>query len=224
MDLDIHIRTTTRYDYSYIDTAVLRIGDETLEVTSWGEYAINRIGAVALNSHGGGSVRRGDVVSTLGGYPIFHTKKDDKMNVFEVMLPHNQTIVISNLKDLVSVKINHASRQYFGNAVGLLGNFHGTMLARDGVTDLHDDSNAMGQEWQVRDTDPMLFRSARAPQFPAKCRLPDVAEKEARRLGEGISEEAAEIACAHVKGEAQAFAACVYDVTATNDLDQAGAY
>ena len=70
----------------------------------------------------------------------------------------------------------------------------------------------------------MLFSTARAPQYPNLCVFPDEEVRESRRLGEGISEEEAGVACAHLKQNEQAFADCVYDVTATNDFDLAGAF
>ncbi|CAB9510252.1 expressed unknown protein [Seminavis robusta] len=86
---------------------------------------------------------------------------------------------------------------------------------------LSGDMNALGQEWQVHDDEPMLFKAARAPQYPAKCILPDMTQKEARHLREGVTEETAKVACAHLKEDAHAFANCAYGVTATNDLDMA---
>jgi len=220
LDLEIHARTTMRYEYTYIESAAVRIGDDTLEVSSWGDYALNGVGGDLLG--GKPNLRKGiDDVPTVGGYPIYHTKLSKKMNVFQIVLGGSENITISNMKDIVSLKFSHGIHKHFVGVEGLMGTYNGKLLARDGATDLHDDINAFGQEWQVRDSEPMLFQTARAPQYPAKCLLPNVEEKEARRLGEGISEEAAGIACAHLKGDAHDFANCVYDVTATNDLDQA---
>ncbi|CAB9510567.1 expressed unknown protein [Seminavis robusta] len=220
-DIDVHARTTIRYDYSYIETAAIRIGSDTLEVSSWGEYALNGVDNAIFNQQP--ALRKGNKLNTLGGYEIFHTQMSKKKHVFDVILGPNENITISNMKDIVAVRINHKTNDHFMNVEGLMGHINGGMLARDGVTDLHDDINAMAQEWQIRDDEPMLFRSVREPQYPAKCRLPDIQEKESRRLSEGITEEVAKAACAHLKADAQAFADCVYDVTATNDLDMAQA-
>jgi hypothetical protein len=228
LDLDIHVRTTIRSTYSYIETAVVRIGDDTLEVSSWGEYSLNGVEDANLASYDDQVLLRGQTqpVPGLAGYDVYHTEVNKKKHVFDIILGQGQNITLSNMKGIVGVEVNHGRKASFGGAVGLLGNFQGQMLARDGVTDLQDDMNEMGQEWQVRENEPMLFQSARAPQYPEMCRLPNVAEKEARRLGEGISEDVAKVACAHLKHNENAFAACVYDVTATNDLDlaQSGAF
>ncbi|CAB9505562.1 expressed unknown protein [Seminavis robusta] len=219
-DLTIHVRTTIRYEYSYIEAAAIQIGNDTLEVDSWGGYALNDVEDAILNSRAKRVLRNGNLVSNnLGGYDIFHTQMSQKKHVFDVILGPGENVTFSNMKDMVSVKINH--NEHFVNVVGVLGHFDGSMLARDGVTDLHDGINTMGQEWQVHDDEPMLFRTAREPQYPNKCRLPDLGKKESRRLGEGIGEAEAKVACAHLQPDAQAFASCVYDVTATNDLDYA---
>ena len=82
------------------------------------------------------------------------------------------------------------------------------------------DTNALGQEWQVRSDEPMLFRAARAPQFPAKCEMPDpTSASEQRRLGETVAKEAAKKACSHKQGAA--FRNCAKDVMAFGDLELA---
>ena len=125
--------------------------------------------------------------------------------------------------------------------MGLMGTYvGGKLIGRDGVT-LHEvmdgKSNDFGVEWQVRDTDPQLFATSRAPQWPAKCIYPedvpiDVQEKRRwlrkfidnhRRLNE-ISAEEAIAACA--KWPADERRMCVFDVMASGDLElaEAGGY
>ncbi|CAB9510559.1 unknown protein [Seminavis robusta] len=222
-DLTVHARTTIQHDYSYMETAAVRIGTDTLEVSSWGEYALNGVEGALFEQP---VLRKGNALNTLGGYPVFHTQMSKIHHLFDVVLGPKENVTLSNIKNIVSVKVNHNTNDHFVDVEGLLGHINGKLLARDGVTDLHDDINAFGQEWQVRDDEPMLFRSVREPQYPNRCRLPDIQEKESRRLSEGITEEVATAACAHLRADAQAFADCVYDVTATNDLDMAdvGAY
>jgi hypothetical protein len=228
VDLDVHIRTTIQYDYSYVEEAALRIGDDILEVTAWGEYAVNGVEDAKINSYidTQAHIRSNYKINQIGGYPIYHTMLSKKKHQFDVVLGPGQNITLSNHKEFVSVKTHHVSG--FAGVTGFLGNHEGQMLARDGVTDMSGDPNAFAQEWQVRN-EQSLFRTVREPQFPAQCRLPSHADAEAmeqRRLGEGISEEEAEAACAHLKKNVHEFKACVYDVTATNDLDmaQSGAF
>ena len=209
-DLDIHGRTTIMHKmYSRIETTAIRIGSDTFELSAYGVYAHNGVEGADPNS------------MTLAGYPIVHSKSNKKDNWFDIILSPTSNITIGNHKDIVNLKFVHTFQMFKDLEIsGLMGNVHGQMLARDGKTDLSDDMVAFGQEWQVRpDEEPMLFRAARAPQYPQKCVMPDMEAKEARRLGEGITEEAAKAACSQFTGAS--FEACVYDVTATNDLEQA---
>ena len=94
-------------------------------------------------------------------------------------------------------------------------------MGRDGMSIL-EDPVAFGMEWQLQENEPMLFQTARAPQYPQECRLPAVSQKTTRRLGEKtISEEMAKTACVAV--HAENMEACVHDVMAMGDLELAAA-
>ena len=101
-----------------------------------------------------------------------------------------------------------------------MGDFHGSMLGRNG-TDMHDDINSLGQDWQVRpEEDGQLFRTARAPQYPAKCNLPPANLEVGRRLGEhAIEHEEAELACSKFTGKK--FSMCVHDIMVSGELEMA---
>lgn len=205
-DLDIHIRTTSRYQYSYIESAVLRIGDNTLEVSSWGEHALDGIGGVDLSIEN----------AKLAQFPIYHTRPSSdssaKHHVFDVVVGPHQNITFSTFKDLVSVKITEGSKAIFGDSVGLMGSFSGKLLARDGTPMLVEDdgASAFGQEWQVKPDEPLLFRTARAPFAGEKCLLPSEAKQRQRRLGEAtIAREDAERACSRFTGTK--LENCVFD-------------
>jgi hypothetical protein len=211
-DMAVHARTTIRQSYSFITSAAVRLGESTLEVASYGSYALNGVDSADLSKE------------TFEGYKINYNKPNKKNTIFEIVFNDDKKIVLSAFKDLVAIKMVGFSNE-FANTSGLLGSLGGKLLGRDGVTEFTD-MNAFGQEWQVRDTEPMLFRSARAPQFPTEtCRLPKVSmEDTRRRLGEGMAREQAERACAHFSGVQ--FENCVFDVMAVGDIDlaQAGAY
>lgn len=214
--LDIHIRTTIRYDYSFIETAAVRIGADVLEVGSWGEYFLNSVESADLKSH----------MANLNGFRILHTQTDKRQHTFEIVREGKSYITLKVFKDIVSVMVNEGAEiGLFKNSIGLLGTLGGQMLARDGKT-LMTDPNDFGQEWQVRGEEAMLFQTARAPQLPSEqCRLPleeEVAEKR-RRLGHAkVTKEQAENACARFSG--QTLFNCVFDVLAMEDLDMATAY
>jgi hypothetical protein len=139
-----------------------------------------------------------------------------------------ERIKLKTYKDFVSVLIEQGHNKYFADSVGLMGDFRtGHMVARDGKA-VMDDANAFGQEWQVLDTGPNLFQTARLPQHPQQvCTLPPPmqASQLRRRLSQSssVSQLAAEKACEHW-GEGKDD--CVFDVLTTGDLEMAmvGAY
>jgi hypothetical protein len=210
--LDVHIRTTIRRDFSYISSAVLRIGEDILEVGSQGVYFLN-------------GVANADLPSEFSGFEFSHTQPIKHQNVFEVHLVGRQRIKVKTYKDFVAVAIEQGTLETFKDSVGLMGDREGNMRARDGTT-IIEDPNAFGQEWQVLPTESSLFQTLRLPQHPQTCKLPspEATKQIRRRLSETSAlAEAAEVACAQW-GEAKE--SCVYDVLATGDLDmaQAGSY
>jgi hypothetical protein len=117
------------------------------------------------------------------------------------------------------------ARTFLGS-VGLMGSYpNGKLLARNGTTVI-EDVNDFGQEWQVLDSEPMLFHSVEGAQHPAKCEMPTEANASVdrrRRLGENtISDEDAARACSRVSAADRD--SCIFDVLATNDLTMAGSY
>jgi hypothetical protein len=217
--LDIHIRTKIRYSYSYIESAALRLGNDVIEVSSWGEYFVNGVSGAELPR------------MLVSGFSFSHKDLDGKTHIFALEeMGTDIEIVIKTFKEMVSVRMEPFKEKairnhYFSSSLGLMGSFDdepGKLLARDGVTVI-DDHNAFGQEWQVQDTEPMLFVAAdRAPQYPAKCVLPSTsaAEKQ-RRLGLTVAQIAAEEACGHWEPHVRDL--CIYDVMASGDLELAAA-
>ena len=196
--------------YSYISSAAVRIGDEVMEVSGQHKtYYVNGVENAPL------------ATTKLSGYRVTLAEPSAYQRTY-IVHAERQKVVIKTWKDLVSVKIEEAQAAHFGDAVGLMGNFAtGQLLSRDGTA--MRDVNAFGQEWQVQSTELLLFQTIQRPQHPKVCTMP-VASTSAlrRRLSEGITEEAAKAACAHVKAADMDF--CVFDVMATNDVDTAGAY
>ena len=210
--LDIDIRTTIRYQYSYIESAVINIGESTIEVTSFGGYMLD-------------GVSRADMPNQISGFTVDHFQPSKNIHIFEITLNDNEEkIVVKTFKDMVSVKLHGAKPERFHGSQGMLGAYdsQGMMLARDGATIL-EDGNAFAAEWQIRDSDPMMFQTARDPQFPQACQLPTTTQEESRRrLAESsITMEAAEEACA--SWPKQTISGRIHDVLATEDLDLAAA-
>lgn len=205
----VHARTTKRYQYSFIESIAVQMGDHILQVNSWGKYFLN-------------GVEGGDLKAFSFEFRVTHQQPDERRHVFEVSLGESrEKLILKTNKDIVSFSLENASSDDFQDSVGMMGNFgSGAMLARDGVTVLEDDPKAFGQEWQVRKEEPRLFQEAeRYPQFPQHCIHPDAVDGR-RRLGSSIALKAAEQACAHwTKHQKE----CIYDVMATGDLELARA-
>lgn len=185
----------------------MSIGDEVLEVGSWGEYWLNGVDSAPLKG------------ATLAGYPVYYREISEKNHKFDVVISHSENITISNFKDMVAVKVTGASHDRFGKTHGIMGDYDGVMKGRNGAVMTVESPNAIGQEWQVQADEPMLFQVARSPQAPTEeCRLPNVATAEKKRLGQDkVSKDVAEAACAHLKGDL--FENCVVNVIAIGDVD-----
>ena len=231
--LSIHVRTKIRRQYSFIESAVVKLGNDILEVSSFGQYIYN---GISNGHHHHDDNDDNDHLLTVGGFPVTYSQPSDKEHLFQIHIndDDDETISFKTFKDMVSVSITNANPERYRHSLGMMGGFdqHGAMVARDGTTILTDPI-AMAAEWQVRggddndnDSEPMLFQSIQGPQYPTQCTMPDTETQEyrrgRRRLGESHAREAAEKACAHW-AEADSRDACVFDVLATGDLDAASA-
>merc|ERR1712021_232660 len=156
-----------------------------------------------------------DGLMMFSGYPIIYSKKNKNQQTFRLNLGSLEAIVIKTWNSFVSV--------HFEDSAGLMGSFpDGVFLARDNLT-IIDDANRFGQEWQVMETEKILFHQVQGPQQPLKkCEIPSNLNMR-RRLGEkAITEEKAKSACIGV--EANSIDLCIFDVMSTRNLSTAGAY
>ena len=214
--LFIHIRTKIQRWWSYVETAVVQIGPDTLEVMGGMEPK-----QYWVNGKPGEKLDESKLMPfTLGGFPVRYRQLTDKSFQFKIFLENDQNIILKAVKDFMRVDVENPTAESFGSSVGMMGSFEtGKMLSRDG-TEMAD-ADAFGKEWQVLHTEPMLFHNIEGVQHPETCEMPTVPQ-DSRRLAGSISREQAEIACAKV--DAGNKKACVYDVMATNDVDMAGAF
>jgi hypothetical protein len=209
--MDIHIRTKHIREFSYIETAVVRIGDEVFEVT--GKDAVYHLNGI----------KNAELPATLSGHKVTHKKVNEYQNTFLIHLEKSH-VVIKTWKNFVSVAVEHGKYHDFGDSLGLMGAYgSGRRVGRDGRTVIEDIAQ-FADEWQVRADEPHLFQTLSGPQHPQRCAMPPKLTKETarRRLGESIPEEVARKACEGVEHEDFDF--CVFDVIATNDITVAGAY
>ena len=213
LGLDVHLRTKERYGYAYIESAAIRIGDNVLEVSSYGEYMLN-------------GVERAELPFMMEDmYNVTHVAKNMKEHEFIIKknLYGNEQIVVKTHKEMVTVKVEDGTATSFGDSVGLMGSFpKGSLLGRDG--NMIHDFNDFGREWQVSGEEPKLFETIRVPQHPQACVMPVAMKADGRRRlgGSVVSQEAAETACTHLVDE-QEKNMCIFDVMAMGDLDVAAA-
>jgi len=210
LGMDIHIRTKFTEQWSYISTAVLKIGDETLEVMGGhkSKYWINKVEGQELSS-------------SISGFPISRKEGISVSTEYEVDLMDGSVVFFKTYKNFVRVEVDRAKSADFAESLGMMGSYEGKKIARDGKT-VVEDNNEFGLEWQGLPSEPMLFHNVEGAQAPEKCPLP-VKSQARRHLRESkISIKDAQIACARVSGEDRD--SCIFDVLATNDKDMAGAY
>ena len=227
LGFDIHIRTKVRTWWSYIETAVLRIGDDTLEVQG-GSDNVTRFWVNGIQGHTDQVVDGSYLKSTLAGHKIHFRDMSARTKQFRIDWNGEDSISLETFGDFVRVNVRaNKNSKNFAGAVGLMGSYPtGSKLGRDGEH-LIWNTNQFGQEWQVRHDEPKLFRTYDGVlQHPEKCLMPHTMRQQqgrGRRLEELLSQEAVESACAHVANQ-EDFQACVYDVRATNDVETAGLY
>jgi hypothetical protein len=214
LGLHIHIRTRINTWWSYIECAVIQLGDKTLEVCG-GEmrYFFN-------GEKQGHDIQTGDTF--LANRPVHFRRVNDHQSLVRVQLGGGDAISMEAYKDFVRVNIGWQVHQKWIGSAGMLGSFpEGKMVARDGVTIL-EDPKEFGQEWQVQPREGMLFHEMGLVQSPELCSMPGQSQSR-RRLSEAvITRENAVALCSHVAIEDQN--ACIFDVLATNDEEMAKFY
>lgn len=212
LGMDVHVRTKFTLQWSYVSTAVLRIGNETLEV----------MGGCDKNRYWINKIEGADLSNGISGFPISFEQVNSHSRYFEVNLGGGTIIGIKTWNDFVRVAVEGAKPDDFDGSAGILGSFgDGDKIARDNETIVEDD-NAFGLEWQVLASEPILFHNVEGVQSPQKCSLPKTSSIR-RRLQEATTTKAeAEAACSHVSPED--LDACIFDVIVTHDEGAADIY
>lgn len=221
LGMTVQIRTKIVTWWSFIEAAVVRVGSESLEVTGGRQpkYYVNGV-------EGDIASKKSFLFSALGLETVVRQRTKHQVSV-RIDLGNGDALGLETFMEFVRVNVKMVDPKWkkFEGSVGLMGMYPtGARFGRDGKT-VFTDMNAFGQEWQVRESEPMLFHNADGPQHPSKCLMPEeaTAEQKRRRLGKSmITREEAELACARVGGSDHD--ACVFDVLATNNKDMAGVY
>lgn len=210
LGMDIHIRTKIHNDWSAVESAAIRIGEDVLEVSGEGGYWLNGEPNVQFPA------------LLAGRHVISMREPGPNTRRFSIGIGHNQKVRITQFKDFLAVNIDNPLHEDFDGSLGLLGAFgSGYRVGRNGKT-IVEDWNAFGQEWQVLATEPKLFHVNDSPQHPQQCQLPSKVKDVSRRRLSGLVYTEAEEACGHVEGTE--YKDCIFDVLATGDVEMAGAY
>lgn len=220
----IHMRTKQVRWWSYVESAVVQIGSDILEVKG-GLPTLKGGYDYWVDGVKGPKIRKGQVLPfTIGGHKVRFRRLTDTSYQFKIFLGDgNENIVLKSLKDWMKIELENHTKKTYGTSTGILGNYtSGEMLGRDGVT-VFSDVNAYGMEWQVKNDDPVLFHTASGPQYPDQCKMPSSSAPERRLLRERkFTKEDAESACAHIHPFDRDD--CITDVLAADDLEMAGLY
>lgn len=216
--LALHARTeiVPAGTWSLIKSAALRIGDDIFEFTNDGSYYFNGKKDVELPVMMAGRYTITKSENTID----FQTKsgevQPERKLFFTIDLGNRENIKMNLFKKMIAVKVG----AFLEDTEGMLGiRGKSGMIGRDGES-FYNDPNAMGLQWQVKDTEPMLFGAVQAPQYPETCHLPSV--KSRRLRVSNILMQEAEEACQSVDTGMRSF--CVDDVIATGDIHVASAY
>merc|ERR1712194_132250 len=225
--LRIHIRTKIVTWWSYVQSAVVQIGGDSLEVAGVDhqaedvKYWVNGVlGPQVIDS--------GVMPFTIGGHAVRFRVRSDKSYQFKIFLESEQNIVLRSINKIMRVDLQQPSEGTFGSSRGILGDYRtGKMLSRNGTVVFNHNNevgvNAFGQEWQVNSEEPMLFHEVQGPQHPQPCFLPDLAAMERRRLVQSsITRDLAKAACRNAPSADKED--CISDVLTTGDIDMAGSY
>lgn len=226
----VHIRTKIETWWSYVESSVLKVGEDIVEITgsSKTEWLFINGKAVELP-------QVNEWYTTHFGELKLRYRHDGSNGEAHLYFGNSKAekIVLRTFNEFVKVDVGRAHQEgtdYYTKSLGLLGRFpDGARVGRDGQTVI-EDVNAFGQEWQVLVEEPKLFGNYDDKWVvPAgqKCAMPsETLEKKQlrqRRLASGIPMEDAEKACAHL-ADASDHKACVFDVIATQDTNMAAVW
>lgn len=222
--LTVHVRTRLQGFYSIVESAAVRHGEDSVfefnhETVNEPEYFF-----------GGKEV---SLPHTEGAFSVTSRmlkNVDFDMDVRAITIQLDGTrdkITIHQMLQWVFVDVDMTGAELAG-AVGLLGSFpEGTMLGRDGITDLSEDRDAYGGQWQVQADEPQLFHSTPEghPIAPhAKCRLPETDAHEFLRKENSDLYQTAVEACTKEGMAGLDLDDCVFDVVILRNPSMAAAW
>jgi hypothetical protein len=223
LGLDLHVRTEIKDGWSFISNAALRIGEDIFEVAKDGTYYLNGIANLPLPALLAGTYKVSKEDSMVDTTESDGTVSSSPKSFFHVDMNDGENLGITLYKDIISTRIN----AFLHDAEGMLGTHSKDGMVGRNEGTVFDDVNQFGLEWQVNNTERMMFHTIRAPQFPEQCILPTEAQTTRRRLRVRNSDDEhrhlAELACAGVVDIAMR-EFCLEDVMLTGDQGLASNY
>lgn len=187
LGMEIHVRTEAWSDELHlgkarVSNAAVKIGGDLFEVVgprSDIRYWFNG----AMTSVDDSSVPDPSLALGNGRFPINFQVVNDIRFHFRIKLGGGTFLVVEVHNDFVNLNFKLVKGSDFESSLGMMGNFpDGAWVGRDGVT-LMDSPQALGQEWQVKEDEPMFFHDISGPQAPDTC-------KSALSNDDGVDEEA----------------------------------
>jgi len=221
--MDIYIRSKKTKKWSYISTAVIRIGVETFEVSGRKDEDTHWINGIKGNDNDGNIVW--EEGTSITGYPITYQRVHSTQRKYTITLNNdNEQIVFKTWKDFVRIDVINPCNEDFTGSLGLMGSYpDGKSTGRVNLKSLMDDRNVFGQEWQVLASDPKIFHSIEGPQYPSRCELSSKYSLRRRLAKSEIPRAEAEILCSNIS-KIEEHDLCVFDVMATSDKSTVNAY
>lgn len=218
-EMDIHARTKMVDNWSLISNAALRIGDDIFEVDN-DEFAHYFNGAKNVEF----PILLGGKYEVTSHEQMTSSKNEKgeeitaKEIIYTIDLVNKGSITITNYHTMLSIKVD----SYLVDTYGMLGSrTTDGLFGRDGVTSVSEEE--MGAQWQVRDTESMLFHElGTGPQYPESCLMTSVNSRQRRLRTSDVSYDTAKKACENVDDSMRAF--CIEDVVRSGDVSMAHTY
>ena len=114
--MEVHIRTKINTWWSFIETAVIKIGNETLEVTG-GIHG----GSYWLNGKTGNNLEDGATFIFSNLFEVKFHQVTSKQKKYRIDFGHGDSLGIATYKDFVSVNVMANKPDNYMGAVGLMG-------------------------------------------------------------------------------------------------------
>lgn len=208
--LMIQIRTEIKNYFSYIKNIAIQVGDQFFEIeanSGHTNFYLNR------------KVHE-EPITTFAGYQVRKVKDapwcKDKCSFAKILnfdFEELGTMDVGQWGTFLHLRLGVAPS--YQDTFGLLAKLGeaGFFARNDTVLQSAD---LYGKEWQVLDTEPMLFHETRQPQYPEQCIMP---KPIARRFIDGETRRMAQRVCSHLSGPRLDM--CIFDVEATGDENMA---